>query len=92
MTAVVSCEADNRMNAGAVTAVLAPVLMRGAVMSSKDEANADPLAALTAAQSSVKLAAALLASHGRSRLRGRGHRLLSAVASPGRGSSGSGER
>ena len=53
------------MNAGAVTAVMAPVLMRGATMSAEEEAAADPLTALSAAQRHVKLAAALLASsHG----------------------------
>ena len=71
MSAVVACEEQNRMNAGAVTAVMAPVLMRGATMSAEEEAAADPLTALSAAQRHVKLAAALLASSHGSRARSR---------------------
>ena len=63
MSAVVAREDANRMSATAVTAVMAPVLMRGATISEKEESAADPLTALAAAQRHVKLAAALLASH-----------------------------
>mmetsp|Transcript_32898 Transcript_32898/g.65436 ORF Transcript_32898/g.65436 Transcript_32898/m.65436 type:complete len:153 (-) Transcript_32898:153-611(-) len=76
MAAVVECEAHNRMGADAITAVLAPVLMRG---SEKEEGELieqgadgeqgapDPFAALELAQKAaarnMRLAAALLDAH-----------------------------
>ena len=69
MSAVVDREVDNRMSVSAITAVMAPVLMRGAQGAGADAA-ADPHASLAAAQQDVKLCAALLATHREARLRG----------------------
>ena len=64
MSAVVQREADNRMGPDAIAAVLAPVLMRG----SSEENALDAIAAVAAANRSVKLAGSLLAAHTEARL------------------------
>ena len=64
MRSVVQRETENRMGPGAVTAVMAPVLMRGAT---EDNAT-DAVAAVAAAKRNVDLAGALLAAHAEARL------------------------
>ncbi|KAL1511046.1 hypothetical protein AB1Y20_005871 [Prymnesium parvum] len=61
MAEVIAQEAHNRMGLSAMTAVLAPVLMRGAV--DEGEETLDPRVQMTAAEDKIKLAGALFQSH-----------------------------
>ena len=72
MLAVTAHEAENRMGSGAIIAVMAPVLMRGAApdaeVAAHDDTAAAAAAAVAEARRGVQLVAALFEAHRRAPL------------------------